>query len=168
MADDNKNGRPPTYTAEEKQKIVTKVEPYLKGGLPVSKAIIEAGVPRGTFYRLMSEDEGFRDKINQFRNFTAILANNAIIGELQAIIKKQQGYKDDKGKMVKAVALKKIDHEFLWKFALNANMMREMYGERKELNLFDPEAEIQKVKGILEESTTREIQDVPDDQDETK
>jgi hypothetical protein len=166
MADaQNKGGRPP-ISEEEKKDILHKLEPYLKGGLSVSKAILEAGVPNSTFYKLMGEDEGFREKINQYRNFTAILLNNAIVTELQTIIRKQTGYTDDKGKKHPPEKLKKEDREFLWKFALNSNFTKDMFGERKDVNLFDPEAEIQKVKGILEEQTTKEMPDIDTEPDE--
>ncbi len=160
MAEETKTGRPKTYTEEEKRDIVQKLEPYLKGGLAVSKALLEANIPKSSFYDMMAQDENFRDKINQFRNFTAILLNNALIGELQTIIKKQSGYTDEQGKKVKPQKLTKEDKDFLWKFALNSNLTKSEFGERKDLNLFDPEAEIQKVKALLEEGTTKEITDV--------
>lgn len=166
MADtQDKGGRPPV-SEQEKNDIVHKLEPYLKSGLSISKALLEAGVPRSTFYKLMDEDEGFRDKIGQFRNFVAVLLNNAIVGELQAIIKKQQGYTDPvTKKFVKPEKLKKEDREFLWKFALNSNLTKQEFGERKDVNLFDPEAEIQKIKGLIAESSTKDLPPLTEDEE---
>jgi len=152
----------PHITEEEKKEIVSKLEPYLKSGLSVSKSLLEAGVSKASFYRLMNDDEQFRDKIDQFRNFTAVLLNNAIISELQVIFKKQQGYKDPRtGKMIPPAPLKKDDREFLWKYALTSNLTRGEYGERKEVQTFDPEAELQKIKGLIEEATKGKGKELP-------
>lgn len=153
-------GRPPQTEeekAEIKRNIVSKIEPYLKSGLSISKAVLEAGVSRAEFYRLINEDEDFRDKINQFRNFTAVLLNNAIIRELQAIVEKQNG---NESKGIKPQKLTKEDRSFLQWFALNSNLTKAEFGERKDISLFDPESEIQKIKGLLEDKTTKEIKDV--------
>lgn len=167
MAEETNKGGRPAITEEEKRDIVSKLEPYLKSGLSISKALLEAGVARTTFYRLMDEDEKFRDKIGQFRNFTAVLLNNAIVGELQAIIKKQNGWTDPKTKKVHPPEkLKKEDREFLWKFALTSNLTKGEFGERKDVNLFDPEAEIQKIKGIIDESTTKDLPPLSENDEE--
>ena len=163
MEEETKKPGNQPITAEDKQKLVRQLEPYLKSGLSISKSLLEAGVARTTFYKLMDEDEAFRDKINQFRNFTPVLLNNALVGELQAIIKKQNGWTDDKGKKHPPEKLKKEDKEFLWKFALTSNLTKGEFGERKDVNLFDPEAEIQKIKGIIDESTTKDLEPLPDD-----
>lgn len=166
MAEEEKKEGRPAITEEEKRGIVSKLEPYLKSGLSISKALLEAGVARTTFYRLMDENEEFRDKINQFRNFTPVLLNNALVGELQAIIKKQNGWTDDKGKKHPPEKLKKEDREFLWKFALTSNLTKGEFGERKDVNLFDPEAEIQKIKGIIDESTTKDLPKLSEEDEE--
>lgn len=154
-------GRPkltPEQIKDKKLKVVQKIEPYLKSGLSVHKALREAKIVKSEFYEFMSSDEDFRDTIDTFRQFTAVLLNNAIVSELQTIIKKQNGYKDPKtGKDIRPQKLSKEDKEFLWKFALNSNITKQEWGERKDVNLFDPEAEIQKIKGMLEGNTTKEI-----------
>src|SRR6202043_2660410 len=85
---DNKGGRPPISETEIRD-IVSKLEPYLKSGLNISKSLNEAQVSKSTFYRLMNDNEGFRDKINQFRHFISILLNNVLVGELMTISVKQ-------------------------------------------------------------------------------
>lgn len=152
----DQGGRPP-ITEIEKREILSKLEPYLKGGLNISKSISEAQVASATFYRLMQDDERFREKINRFRNFVPVLLNNVLVGELMAISAKQQGTVDKKGNPIKAKPLSKEDKDFLWKFALTSNITKGEFGERKEVQLFDPEAEIQKIKGILDESASTEI-----------
>lgn len=153
----NKGGRPP-MTPEERQakanEMSQKLEPYLKSGLSIRKAVGEAQISKSDFYRMMDEDEGFRDKINQFRDFVSVLANNIIVKELQTIIEKQNGNQEKK---IPPKALNKDDRNFVWKFVLTSNLTKDEFGERKSVELFDPEAEIQKVKGIIEESSTTEI-----------
>ena len=154
-------GRPvltPEELKEKKTKVLQKIEPYLKSGLSVNKALREAQIANSEFYAYMREDEDFRERIDTFRQFTAVLLNNALVSELQNVIKKQNGYTDPKtGKHIPGQKLTKEDKEFLWKFALNSNITKQEWGERKDVNLWDPEAEIQKIKGMLEEVTTKEI-----------
>ncbi len=152
----NKGGRP-SITEEDKRIMLQKLEPYLKSGLSVRKALLEAQVPNSTFYRLMDEDEGFREQIERFRNFTAVLLNNAVGRHLQAIIQKQNGYKEKDGTVVPPTKLNREEISFLEWFALNSNLTKQEFGERKDITMFDPEAEIQKVKGILEEKTDKKL-----------
>lgn len=145
-----KGGRPhltPEQIAEKKKEILQKIEPYLKTGLSVNKAIREAQVHNSEFYKYMNEDELFREKINQYRQYIAILLNSSLVSHLREIVNRQAEKKP----------LHKEDIAFLQWFALNSNLTKGEFGERKDVNLFDPEAEIQKVKGILEEETTKEI-----------
>jgi len=154
------SGRPkstPEEIKERKNLLLTKIEPYLKTGLSVNKALGEAQVANSEFYRYMSDDEDFRERINAYRNFTPILLNNAIIKHLQDIIQRQNGYTDKSGKKVEAEKLRKDDIAFLQWFALNNNLTKGEYGERKSIDLFDPEAEIQKVKSLIDEMASDEI-----------
>jgi len=144
----------PAISEETKRDMVSKLEPYLKSGLSIRTSVSEAGISRATFYRIMSEDEDFRDQITQFRNFISILVNNTIVGELIRIAEKQSG---NEAKGIKPQPLSKHEMKFLWKFALNSNLTTEEYGRKNKVSLFDPEAEIQKVKGIIEQATTKEI-----------
>lgn len=152
MADNtNQGGRPP-ITPEEKAKRILemsrKLEPYLKSGLSIRKALREAKISKDSFYRIMVESEGFRDTISQFRNFISVLLNSAIVRELQTIIEKQNGHE----------SLSNDDRKFLMWFALNSNLCREEYGRQDNTNLsFDPEESIQRVKELIEKSSTQKI-----------
>jgi len=146
----NKGGRPSLTLEEKAEKIKDmsqKLEPYLKSGLSIRKALAEVKISKTDFYRMMDSEEGFRDTIYTFRQFTAVLLNNAIVHELMAIVEKQN----------RNEPLSKVDRQFLFWFALNSNNTKEEWGRRENISLYDPEAEIQKIKAILEESTTKEI-----------
>lgn len=157
MAGENKEGRPAMTPEEKAEKIKLmsqKLEPYLKSGLSIRKALAEAKISKTDFYRMMEEVDSFRDTINQFRQFVAVLSNNAIVRELMFIIDKQNG---NEAKHVKPEKLSRDDREFLKWFVLSSTLTKDEFGERKDISLFDPEAEIQKVKGLLEDMTTKKI-----------
>ena len=157
MIDKNKGGRPadtPEEKASKRKEVLSRIEPYLKSGLSVRKALAEAQISNAMFYRFMDEDEGFREQINQFRQFVSVLANNAIVRELMTIIDKQNG---DKARNIKPQSLSPDDRAFLQWFALKSNLTKEEWGDRESISLFDPEAEIQEVKRIIEGSTTKKI-----------
>lgn len=140
MADEaNKGGRPET-TEEEKQEMLQKLEPYLRSGLSIRKALKEAQVPNSTFYDLMSRDSKFSEQIGRFRQYLSILLNSSIIKHLQSITRKQN----------ENVPLTKEDISFLQWFATNSNLTREEFGERKDVGFYDPEAEIQRLARIME------------------
>ena len=145
MADENKEGRP-AITEEEKKQMVQKLEPYLKSGLSIRKAVIEAKIPRSTFYDLMAKDKEFSDQIDRFRQFLPIMLNSTIVSHLQSIVLKQN---PPAGK--EKVPLTEEDIAFLKWFATTSTLTKEEYGERKDISFFDPEAEIQRVKIALEE-----------------
>lgn len=138
----NKGGRPP-INEEQKKQMLSKLEPYLKSGLSVRKALKEAQISSATFYRIMDKDEGFREQIDRFRQFVAVLLNNSLVRELQNIIKKQND----------GQPLTSEDKSFLWKFATTSNLTREEFGERKTIGLYDPEVEIQRVANLIDEAT---------------
>ena len=140
MADEP--GRP-EYTEEEKKEVLQKLEPYLKTGLSVRKALIEAQVNNSKFYRMMERDDGFREQINRFRQFISILLTNSVVRQLQDIVQKQNS----------KIPLTDKDISFLQWFAVNSKLTREEFGERKEVGLFDPEAEIQRLAHLLDENS---------------
>ena len=143
-------GRPPLteeQKAQRKEYLLQKIEPYLKIGLSVKKALREAKIHNSEFYKYMAEDEFFRDEVARFRQFISVLVNNALVHELINIVNKQNHNEP----------LSKDDCKFLWWFALNSNLCREEWGRRQSINLYDPEMEIQKVRSMLEEGTTKEI-----------
>jgi hypothetical protein len=148
----NDVGRP-EITDDEKKEMVHKLEPYLKAGLSIRKALKEAQIPRSTFYKVMDRDDGFRDQIDRFRQFLSIMLNNSIVRHLQVVVNKQNP-KEGETK----VPLSKEDVAFLQWFATNSNHTREEFGERKDIGLYDPEAEVQRLNRLIDE----ESEDEPD------
>jgi len=147
----NKGGRPrltEEQKAQRKKYLSEKLEPYLKSGLSINKALREAKVLNSEFYKYMSEDRLFGEKIAKFRQFIGVLANKAIITELFMIIDKQNG---GEAKSIQPQPLSKDDVDFLCWFALNSNLCREEWGRSKNIDLFDPEFEIQRVKRLIQD-----------------
>lgn len=105
--------------------------------------MLEAGVPKATFYRLMDRDEEFRDKIDGFRQFVSVLVNSALITQLRAILQEQTANPGQK--------IAKDDVAFLQWFANNSNLTKGEFGDRKSIALTDPEAEIQKLMSSIDE-----------------
>jgi hypothetical protein len=147
MADETRPEGRPAITEEDKQEMLQKLEPYLKSGLSIRKALKEAEIPSSTFFDIMSKDLKFAEQINRFRQFVSVLLNNAIVRKLQDIIKKQNA----------GTELTKDDTDFLKWFATNSNLTREEFGERKDIGLYDPEIEIQKIAGLIDELSTKEV-----------
>lgn len=154
MADYKNKGGRPEISEIEKNEILRKLQPYLQGGLSIGKALREVRIPSSTFYDLMKKDDRFSEEITHFRNFISILVNNAMVRELMMIVEKQNG-NPEKG--INPQELSKDDRKFLWKFALSSNLTKDEFGRRNNETSFDPEVEIQKVKSILEEASTKEI-----------
>lgn len=151
MEEKNMGGRPRLTSeqiAERKSKLLQKVEPYLKSGLSVNKSLHEAKIYNSEFYKFMATDEGFRDKIELFKQYISVLVNFAFFHELMAIVEKQNG---DEAKNIPPQELDKEDLDFLMWFGLHSNSCREEWGRRDNINLeFDPEMEIQKIKRLVE------------------
>src|SRR3989344_1771479 len=92
MEEKNMGGRPPLteeQKAQRKEYLLQKIEPYLKIGLSVKKALREAKIHNSEFYKYMAEDEFFRDEVARFRQFISVLVNNALVHELINIVNKQ-------------------------------------------------------------------------------
>ena len=142
MTEEDKNpvGRPP-ISKEDKEVMLSKLEPYLKSGLSIRKSLLEAGVPSATFYRVKDTDDEFREKIDRFRQFVSVLLNNSIVREIQAVIKKQN---NDERLTGEEVSLLK------W-FATNSNLTKGEFGERKNIGLYDPEAEISRLSKLMDD-----------------
>jgi len=149
----DKGGRP-ELTEEEKNEIVQKLEPYLKAGLSLRKACLEAQVPKSTVYEHIKKDAKFADKIERNRHYLSILVSNTTVRQLLDIVDKQQKLQDKKAKGEKIGTidrLNKIELEFLKWFATNSNITREEFSERKDIGLVDPEVEIQKMAQLASE-----------------
>lgn len=154
MSDSKNKGGRPEISEEQKQSFLRKLQPYLQSGMNMGKALQEAQIPKSTFYDLMRRDVEFSEEIQHLKNYISVLVNNAIIRELMIISEKQNG---NSAKGIMPQPLSKDDRKFLWKFALNSNLTTEEFGRRHRTELFDPEAEIQKVKRIIEENSSKEI-----------
>lgn len=162
MADEIKQsgvGRPEV----DKEDMLRKLEPYLKSGLSIRKSLIEAKLNPSTFYKHQSEDEDFRSKIASFRNYLSILLNSSMIKHMHEIVRKQSGYKEDDGTEVPPKSLDGKDIAFIEWFALNSNIAKEEYGERKAVTPFDPEAELNKFKEMLDSELENKLKDAPKD-----
>ena len=65
--------------------MATKLEPYLKAGLSMRKACLQAGVVRMTVQRMMKRDEAFVAKINSFQDYKSVMASEIAMAMLQGI-----------------------------------------------------------------------------------
>src|SRR5579872_1614536 len=143
MADKNKGGRP-WLTDEQKTRrkeyLVQKLEPYLKIGLSVNKALKEAQIANSEFYKYLSEDRLFGEKIQGHRNFISVLVSAALVNHLMDIVSKQTE---------RTEGLSKQDVNFLCWFATHSNHTTEEYGRRVRNSSLDADEEIQKVYGLL-------------------
>lgn len=147
----NLGGRPQLtkqQKAERKEYILLKLEPYLKSGLSVSKALREAKVFNSEFYKYLSEDRLFGEKIELFKQYISVLLNKIIVTELFRIVEKQNG---NESKNMQPQSLSKGEQDFLFWFALNSNACAGEWGRRQKLDSFDPEMEIQRVHMLIEE-----------------
>lgn len=152
----------PEFTEEEKKEMLQKVEPYLRSGLSIRKSLKEAGVSRASFYNIMDRDDTFKNKVDQYRQFPAIMLNNALFRHLQDIIRKQnfEPTEEQIAEGIVKIPLSKEEVEFLKWYATNSNLTREEFGERKDVGFYDPEAEIQRLARIME-SDEEEDDDEP-------
>lgn len=153
----DKGGRPfltEKQKSERKELILIKLEPYLKSGLSISKSLNEAKVHNSEFYKYMKEDRLFGEKIAKFRQYISILLNQIIVNELLRIVQKQKGSLENQ---IPPQSLDKNDIEFLWWYALNANVCREEWGRRNQVIHFDPEMELQKIKQIISETIDEKL-----------
>ncbi len=132
--------------AERKDFLLRKLEPYLKSGLSVNKALKEAKIHNSEFYKYLAEDEFFGEKIAKYKHYISVLTNHIIVSELLRIVEKQNG---NLTQNIKPQPLSDQDIKFLWWYAINANTCREEWGKNaKEVN-FDPEVELQKLKLMI-------------------
>lgn len=150
-------GRPET-TEEEKRAMAQKLEPYLKSGLSIRKALREAQIPRSTFYDILQKDSDFSDQIERFKQFLSIMNNNAIVTHLQNIIALQNTplTEEQIKQGLKFQPIPKEDVDFIKWFSTNSNLTREEYGERREISAFDPEEELNKIKEFIDTHTTKD------------
>lgn len=155
MAEETNSVGRPALTVEEKadkkRDMLLKMEPYLKAGLSVRKALIQAQITNSEFYKMMNEDENFKEQIEACKQYIPILTSNALVREFTIIIERQK----------KGEVLSRDDKTFLMWFSLNNNSCREEWGRREKISLeYDPELEIQKVREMIDSSASEEIQHI--------
>lgn len=158
MADvQNKGGRPFLTLAQKEERkdyLLRKLEPYLKSGLSVNKALKEAKIHNSEFYRYMKADRLFGEEIARFKQYISVLVNQIFTNELLRIVQKQNG---DKYRNIEPQELNSEEVEFLMWFGTHAVVCREEWGRRKEINFFDPEVELQKLKQLIDDSITSHV-----------
>ncbi len=138
-----------TSIQDKKSILVSRLQPYLKAGLSIRKAALEAQISRATFYRYMNENQEFREQIEHYCNFNAIMLNNALFKQLLQIIEKQNGSTN-----TPAQKLSRDDIKFLKWYVRHTKTCREEYGRPKTHNTFDPNFEIQKLHNLLKINST--------------
>lgn len=146
-------GRPP-ISEDQKKEMLSKLEGYLKSGLGIRKALGEAQIPTATFYRIMQSDDKFREQVYRFKNFIGVLASGIITRELMNISDKQNG---NPAKKIKKEKLTNSDREFMKWFMLNSNLTKDEFSKREQVEVSDPEAEIQRIKTMIDETASEEI-----------
>lgn len=152
-------GRPPDTPEEvvgKKNAMLAKVEPYLKSGLSIRKACLEAGVERTQLYDYMAEDDSFSNQIHAYQQYMSVVVANTIVREVIQIAQKQNPTKDDKGNSIPAKPLSAPEMELVKWYALNSKMAKEEFGDRKEIVTFDPEAELKKLNDAISKSGEQE------------
>ncbi|MBI4038988.1 hypothetical protein HY384_03455 [Candidatus Daviesbacteria bacterium] len=83
----NKLGRKP-FVDEEVDLIFRKLEPFLKKGLSLHKACLEAQIPKSTAYDLYQEYDEFAEKIDACKNYHSLLIDDVFTKELDFMIRK--------------------------------------------------------------------------------
>lgn len=132
----------PILTKELKEQIVHRIEPYLKSGLSIHTACLQAGVPRSTLYKIMEENTYLRDRVDRSRQFFSVAVSNIVARKLHAILLRQQSGEEIYGE----------DLEFIKWLALNSTHCREEFGKASRMALnFDPEAEIMRLNDLIEQ-----------------
>lgn len=122
MAENNrpsKSGRKPLVD-EEVDLIFRKLEPYLKKGLSLHKACLEAQIPKSTAYDLYQEYDEFAERIDACKNYHSLLIGDVFTKELERIAKKQ----------TKGEGLSTSEIKFVQWVALNGRATKEEYGRK--------------------------------------
>ena len=134
MAKNNKpakSGRKPLVD-EEVDLIFRKLEPYLKKGLSLNKACLEAQIPKSTAYDLYREYDEFAERIDACKNYHSLLVGDVFTRELEKIVEKQS----------QGESLLVSEVKFVQWVALNGKATKDEYG-RKDIPIM-PEEEREK------------------------
>lgn len=143
--DQNSPGRP-ALTEEEIASTFHKLVSFLKIGLSLSKACIEAEVPKSTAYKLYEENDWFREHIDQAMQHVAVLISDSAYYVAWSIKEKQSQLKNLDELLLNGVIEQKdyddrrknylISHdelEFLKWYATTSKRTRDEFGNRSEL-----------------------------------
>jgi len=153
-------GRPVTPESEvvlKKKTMLDKIEPYLKSGLSIRKSCLEADINRSELYVFIAEDDNFSDQIHKFQQYMSVITSNTIVREMIQIAQKQNPKVDKDGNVTTpAKPLTQSDLDLVKWFALNSKSAKEEFGERKDINTFDPEAELKRLNEAIEASAKPE------------
>lgn len=147
MGEKKKLGRP-RVSEEEKEAYFRKLEPYLKMGLSINKSCLEANIPKSTIYDIIQYDADFAERIKKAQQYTSIIVSSAIVNQILSIAQKQNPKEGEK-----KIPLTRDEIEFLKWYALNSNITRGEFGERKDVGLIDPESEIRRLVGLIDDLT---------------
>lgn len=138
-------------TDQKKDEILRKLEPYLKSGLTVHKACLEAKIPDSTVSDLM-KDEKFAEKIKTFQQYLSVLTANAFYNLLVKLIKKMTGVKNPDGTWKEEPQdLSKNELELLKWHSTKSKITREEYGDRQEVEVINPQERLKKINELLDE-----------------
>ena len=107
---------------EETDIIFRKVEPFLKCGLSLHKACLQAQIPKSTAYDLYKKNKAFSERIDTSRNYYSVLVTNIVTKELERISSKQ-----DRGKKLQPLEVRLIQ----W-IATNSRALKGEYGDEPE------------------------------------
>lgn len=129
----------------EQQALVSRVEPFLKGGLSIRKACLASGVSRATLYRIMENDNGVRDQINRFQDFLSLLTMIVVSRQLFGIKVKQDLNQK----------LEWTDLKFVMWFATHSRHCSEEFGREPKGNSsylsIDPNVDRRNLMKLIEE-----------------
>src|SRR3989338_5689058 len=138
----------PTLSSDEIDAIFRKLEPYLRSGLSVNKACLQAQIPKSTVYDLYTENSQFAEKVEAAKNYSSVLINNILIKELSRIAVKQ---KEDR-------KLTQQDIKLVQWLAVNSKSTQEEFGRQIEINQKDSlEEKKQDAFNILQDPKAFEI-----------
>lgn len=143
------------FVAQKKQDYLQKIEPYLKAGLSVRKACLEAGVPHSTVYEYIQTDDEFSDKVDRAKQFLSILTSNVFYNQLVQMGRKISTV-DEKGNPKKPEKLTKEELNLIMWHSTKSKAVREEYGEHSEIDVTESRAE------RVEKSLGKNIEDVVD------
>ena len=149
--------RPPP-TEEQMDSVFRQLEPYLKSGLSLNKSATKANTPTSTIYEWYDKYDYFTEKIKQSKIFFSIMMTSSVMKQMQTILNKQEEIANvhkriAKGEKILIVPeLSSDDLSFIKWVASNSKATQEEFGKRIEHSVVDPELELKKLMGMIDES----------------